>query len=90
MYNASVLCRFQRPPGVIPSSMLGLEAYTGSLDDFGFEDYLNGNDTIYLCTVVSVVADFFLFFFPFITKLLFVFFLFFLSFILVNVSCRTP
>ena len=22
--------------------MLGLEALTGSLDDFGFEDYLNG------------------------------------------------
>lgn len=35
-------CRFQRPPGGIPSSMLGLEALTGSLDDFGFEDYLNG------------------------------------------------
>uniref|UniRef100_A0A2P2KWR8 Cyclin-B1-2-like n=2 Tax=Rhizophora mucronata TaxID=61149 RepID=A0A2P2KWR8_RHIMU len=34
-------CRFQRPPGPIPSSMLGLEALTGSLDDFGFEDYLN-------------------------------------------------
>ncbi|KAF8378486.1 hypothetical protein HHK36_029828 [Tetracentron sinense] len=33
--------RFQRPPGAIPSSMLGLEALTGSLDDFGFEDYLN-------------------------------------------------
>lgn len=38
------LCRFQRPPGPIPSSMLGLEALTGSLEDFGFEDYLNGND----------------------------------------------
>lgn len=35
-------CRFQRPPGAIPSSMLGLEALTGTLDDFGFEDYLNG------------------------------------------------
>ncbi|GFY84826.1 proteasome maturation factor UMP1 [Actinidia rufa] len=33
--------RFQRPPGPIPSSMLGLEAMTGSLEDFGFEDYLN-------------------------------------------------
>ncbi|RVX06500.1 Cyclin-B1-2 [Vitis vinifera] len=33
---------FQRPPGAIPSSMLGLEALTGSLDNFGFEDYLNG------------------------------------------------
>ncbi|CAN6574509.1 unnamed protein product [Malus baccata var. baccata] len=33
--------RFQRPAGPIPSSMLGLEAMTGKLDDFGFEDYLN-------------------------------------------------
>ena len=33
--------RFQRPPGALPSSMLGYEALTGSLDDFGFEDYLN-------------------------------------------------
>ncbi|RYR10296.1 hypothetical protein Ahy_B05g078770 isoform A [Arachis hypogaea] len=39
--DRQILSRFQRPPGVIPSSMLGLEAYTGSLDDFGFEDYLN-------------------------------------------------
>ncbi|CAN1126199.1 CYCB1-2 [Linum perenne] len=36
-----LLTRFQRPPGAIPSSMLGLEAMTGSLDNFGFEDYLN-------------------------------------------------
>lgn len=35
--------RFQRPAGPIPSSMLGLEVYTGAIDDFGFEDYLNGN-----------------------------------------------
>ncbi|CAJ2642354.1 unnamed protein product [Trifolium pratense] len=33
--------RFQRPSGVIPSSMLGLETITGSLDHFGFEDFLN-------------------------------------------------
>ncbi|EOY04263.1 Proteasome maturation factor UMP1 [Theobroma cacao] len=33
------LLRFQRP--LLPSSMLGLEALTGTLDDFGFEDYLN-------------------------------------------------
>ena len=32
--------RFQRPSGPIPSSMLGLEV---AIDDFGFEDYLNGN-----------------------------------------------
>ncbi|XP_065854360.1 cyclin-B1-2 [Euphorbia lathyris] len=36
-----ILSRFQRPPGPISSSMLGLEAITGSLDNFGFEDYLN-------------------------------------------------
>ncbi|OWM84673.1 cyclin-B1-2 [Punica granatum] len=39
--DRQILSRFQRPPGVIPSSMLGLEAMTGTLDDFGFEDYLN-------------------------------------------------
>ncbi|KAF3490320.1 hypothetical protein F2Q69_00054023 [Brassica cretica] len=32
---------FQRPPGPIPWSMLGLEVYTGAIDNFGFEDYLN-------------------------------------------------
>ncbi|KAK8583958.1 hypothetical protein V6N12_068211 [Hibiscus sabdariffa] len=31
--------RFQRP--LLPYSMLGLEALTGTLDDFGFEDFLN-------------------------------------------------
>lgn len=36
-----LLKRFQRPPGAIPSSFLGLEAITGSLEDFGFEDYLD-------------------------------------------------
>ncbi|EEC75641.1 hypothetical protein OsI_12387 [Oryza sativa Indica Group] len=39
--NAQILSKFQRPPGALPSSMLGYEALTGSLDDFGFEDYLN-------------------------------------------------
>ncbi|XP_031279345.1 cyclin-B1-2-like [Pistacia vera] len=39
--DRQILSRFQRPPGAVPSSMLGLEALTGSLDDFGFEDYLN-------------------------------------------------
>ena len=33
--------RFQRSAGALPSFMLGYEALTGSLDDFGFEDYLN-------------------------------------------------
>ncbi|XP_039122288.1 cyclin-B1-2-like [Dioscorea cayenensis subsp. rotundata] len=39
--DRQIFARFKRPPGAIPSSMLGLEALTGSLDDFGFEDYLN-------------------------------------------------
>ncbi|XP_052203916.1 cyclin-B1-2 [Diospyros lotus] len=39
--DRQMLSRFQRPPGPIPSSMLGLDALTGSLEDFGFEDYLN-------------------------------------------------
>ncbi|KAE9593451.1 hypothetical protein Lal_00029307 [Lupinus albus] len=39
--ETQILSRFQRPPGAIPSSMLGLEALTGDLDNFGFEDYLN-------------------------------------------------
>ncbi len=39
--DRQILSRFQRPSGAIPSSMLGLEALTGSLDDFRFEDYLN-------------------------------------------------
>jgi hypothetical protein len=38
------IARFQRPPGALPSSLLGYEAMTGSLDDFGFEDYLNSKD----------------------------------------------
>ncbi|KAL5722296.1 hypothetical protein ACHQM5_005834 [Ranunculus cassubicifolius] len=37
--DQQILSRFQRPPGALPSSMLGYEALTGSLDDFGFEDY---------------------------------------------------
>lgn len=40
------MCRFQRPPGAIPSSMLGFEAMTGALEDFSVEDYLNGNKTL--------------------------------------------
>ncbi|KAK2652931.1 hypothetical protein Ddye_012787 [Dipteronia dyeriana] len=32
---------FQRPTGVIPSSVLGLEALTGSLGFFDFENYRN-------------------------------------------------
>ncbi|KAH7686126.1 Proteasome maturation factor Ump1 protein [Dioscorea alata] len=40
--DRQIFARFKRPPGAIPSSMLGLEALTSSLDDFGFEDYLNG------------------------------------------------
>ncbi|KAE8709308.1 translation initiation factor eIF-2B subunit delta-like [Hibiscus syriacus] len=37
--DRQILSRFQRP--LLPSSMLGLEAMTGSLDEFGLEDYLN-------------------------------------------------
>eukprot|EP00252_Welwitschia_mirabilis_P016903 TRINITY_DN37651_c0_g1_i1.p1 TRINITY_DN37651_c0_g1~~TRINITY_DN37651_c0_g1_i1.p1 ORF type:complete len:144 (+),score=34.49 TRINITY_DN37651_c0_g1_i1:232-663(+) len=36
-----ILSRFQRPYGMLPSSMLGLESMTGALEEFGFEDYLN-------------------------------------------------
>ncbi|KAL3833428.1 hypothetical protein ACJIZ3_008164 [Penstemon smallii] len=39
--DRQILSKFQRPPGAIPSSFLGLEAMTGDLDGFGFEDYLN-------------------------------------------------
>ncbi|XP_011622756.1 cyclin-B1-2 isoform X2 [Amborella trichopoda] len=39
--DMQILSRFQRLPGPLPSSMLGLEALTGELDDIGFEDYLN-------------------------------------------------
>ncbi|GAB4857276.1 hypothetical protein Ancab_015184 [Ancistrocladus abbreviatus] len=39
--DRQILSRFQRPPGPIPSSMLGFEALTGTLDEIGFEDYLN-------------------------------------------------
>lgn len=37
--EAQILDRFQRLPG-LPSSKLGLEALTGTLDDFSFESYL--------------------------------------------------
>ncbi|ONM52521.1 L-ascorbate peroxidase 2 cytosolic [Zea mays] len=33
-----------RPPGALPSSLLGYEALTGSLDDSRFEDYLHSYD----------------------------------------------
>eukprot|EP00897_Mesotaenium_endlicherianum_P008377 jgi/Mesen1/7568/ME000392S06826 len=36
-----MLSRVRRLPG-LPSSMIGLDSYTGALDDFGFEDYLGG------------------------------------------------
>ncbi|KAJ8567188.1 hypothetical protein K7X08_019396 [Anisodus acutangulus] len=39
--DRQILSRFQRPPGVIPSSMVGLESLTEGLEDFAFEDYLN-------------------------------------------------
>ncbi|KAI5082938.1 hypothetical protein GOP47_0002681 [Adiantum capillus-veneris] len=39
--DRQILSRFQRPPGLLPSSMLGLHSLTGELDEFGFEDFLN-------------------------------------------------
>ncbi|KAL2552150.1 Proteasome maturation factor UMP1 [Forsythia ovata] len=39
--DRQILTKFQSPPGAIPSSFLGLEAMTGTLEGFGFEDYLN-------------------------------------------------
>ncbi|KAF6143820.1 hypothetical protein GIB67_016741 [Kingdonia uniflora] len=42
--DRQILSRFQRPPGALPSSMLGLEALTGSLDDYNFGDYHCLND----------------------------------------------
>ncbi|GKD34409.1 cyclin-B1-2-like protein [Tanacetum coccineum] len=41
-FDRKILSRFQRPPGLIPSSMLGLESMTRALEDFGVEDYLQG------------------------------------------------
>ncbi|KAL2614021.1 hypothetical protein R1flu_025713 [Riccia fluitans] len=37
-FEQQILSKFQRPPGLIPSSMLGLESLTGALDEIGFED----------------------------------------------------
>ncbi|CAN1241245.1 hypothetical protein LINPERPRIM_LOCUS4885 [Linum perenne] len=37
--------------------MLGLEAMTGSLDNFGFEDYLNGK----ICFELPIVSDVYFF-----------------------------
>lgn len=39
--DRKILSRVQRPPGIIPSSRLGLEAMTGALEDFGVEDFLS-------------------------------------------------
>ncbi|KAG2265740.1 hypothetical protein Bca52824_072819 [Brassica carinata] len=45
---------FQRPPGPIPWSMLGLEVYTGAIDNFGFEDYLNGSMMLLVSQAPSI------------------------------------
>ena len=45
--------RCQRPAGLVPSSMLGLESLTGELDEFGFEDFLNGK---FLLKLVSCIV----------------------------------
>lgn len=34
--------------------MVGLEALTGALDDFGFEDYLNGTQIVYNMPTIMV------------------------------------
>ena len=47
------ICRCQRPAGLVPSSMLGLESLTGELDEFGFEDFLNGE---FLFILVSYIV----------------------------------
>ncbi|KAL6499199.1 hypothetical protein OROHE_026227 [Orobanche hederae] len=39
--DRQILTKFHRPAGAIPSSFVGLEAFTGTLEGFGFEDYLN-------------------------------------------------
>ncbi|KAL1563227.1 cyclin-B1-2-like [Salvia divinorum] len=39
--DRQILSKFQRPPGAVPSSFVGLEAFTGTMEEFGFEDYLN-------------------------------------------------
>ncbi|KAG2289893.1 hypothetical protein Bca52824_049497 [Brassica carinata] len=58
IYSSSDLHpRFQRPSGPIPSSMLGLEVYTGAIDDFGFEDYLNDKDEAGTAAVKTVELD---------------------------------
>lgn len=37
---------------MLPSSMLGFEALTGGLEDFGFEDYLSSK-----CHIVSILFN---------------------------------
>ncbi|KAL3636513.1 hypothetical protein CASFOL_018812 [Castilleja foliolosa] len=39
--DRQILSKFHRPGGAISSSFVGLEAFTGDLEGFGFEDYLN-------------------------------------------------
>jgi len=34
--------------------MLGLEALTGSLDEFGFEDYLNGKEILFINQPIEI------------------------------------
>lgn len=38
--ETQILSKFTRLPGGLPSSMLGLEALTGELDEFRYESYL--------------------------------------------------
>ncbi|RZC69956.1 hypothetical protein C5167_033082 [Papaver somniferum] len=55
--DSRMLARFQRPPGAVSSSMLGLEAVNGTLDDFGFEDFHCLNAYILTGVLIHVVAD---------------------------------
>ncbi|CAN4079566.1 unnamed protein product [Withania somnifera] len=52
--DRQILSRFQRPPGAIPSSMVGLESLTGELDYFALEDYLNGIEILMIYYLVKI------------------------------------
>ncbi|CAN4082806.1 unnamed protein product [Withania somnifera] len=56
--DRQILSRFQRPPGAIPSSMVGLESLTGELENFAFEDYLNGIEIFMIYYVVKLLLVF--------------------------------
>lgn len=55
--DRQILSRFQRPPGAIPSSMIGLESLTGGLEDFAFEDYLNGIEILMIYYLIEIIFN---------------------------------